>query len=73
MLKPGQKIRMRGDCTMPQAVLMNMTISFDDTEGGTLVSMDHRMFGEFDDCAPAEFEAGWQHVLDNLRDLVEGS
>lgn len=73
MLKPGQKIRMRGDCTMPQAVLMNMTISFDGTDGGTLVSVDHRMFGEFDDSAPAEFEAGWQHGLDNLRDLVEGS
>ena len=71
MLKPGKKIRMRGDCTMPQAVLMNMTIAFDETDGGTRVSVDHRMFGEFDDTAPAEFEAGWQDGIDKLKALAE--
>ena len=71
MLKPGKKIRMRGDCTMPQAVLMNMTIAFEETEGGTRVSIDHRMFGEFDDSAPAEFEEGWQDGLDKLKVLAE--
>lgn len=71
MLKPGHKVRMRGDCTMPWAVLMNMTIAFEDTDGGTRVSVDHRMVGEFDDTAPEEFEAGWQDGLDKLKDLAE--
>ena len=73
MLKPGKKIRMRGDCTMPQAVLMNMTIAFEETDGGTRVSIYHRMFGEFDDSAPAEFEAGWQDGIDKLKILAEAS
>lgn len=73
MLKPGKKIRMRGDCTLPQAVLMNMTIAFDETESGTRVSIDHRMFGEFDDTTPAEFEAGWQDGLDKLKQLAESN
>lgn len=71
MLKPGKKIRMRGDCTMPQAVLMNMTIAFEESKGGTRVSVDHRMFGEFDDSMPAEFEGGWQDGLDKLKVLAE--
>jgi len=71
MLKPGKKIRLSGDCTMPQAVLMNMTISFEGTDSGTRVSVDHRMFGEFDDSAPAEFEEGWLDGLEKLKALVE--
>lgn len=71
MLKPGYKIRMRGDCTMPQAVLMNMTIVFEEVDGGTRVSVDHRMFGEFDDTAPAEFEEGWSDGLGKLKTLAE--
>ncbi len=72
MIKPNYKIRMRGDCTMPWAVVMNMTISFEATSpGATRVSVDHRMMGEFDDNAPAEFEEGWLDGLTKLKALLE--
>lgn len=70
MIKPNHKIRMRGDCTMPSAVLMNMTVTFEENDGKTRVSVDHRMMGEFDDSAPAEFEAGWLDGLTKLKALL---
>ncbi len=71
MIKSNKKIRMRGDCTMPWAVVMNMTIAFEESSGGTRVSVDHRMMGEFDDDAPAGFEEGWQDGLVKLKALLE--
>lgn len=71
MLKPGHKIRLRGDCTMPEAVLMNMTISFEDDGQGTRVRVDHRMVGEFGDELPAGFEEGWMDGLTKLKALLE--
>ncbi len=71
MLKPNHKIRMRGDCTMPQAVLMNMTIAFEETNGRTKVSIDHRMSGEVDDDFPDGFVEGWMDGLVKLKELVE--
>lgn len=71
MIKPNNKIRMRGDCTMPQAVLMNMTISFEDVGGKTKVSIDHRMSGEIEDDFPEGFVEGWMDGLEKLKKLVE--
>lgn len=71
MIKPNEKIRMRGDCTMPQATLMNMTVSFEDTDSGTRVSVDHRMSGEILDDFPEGFEEGWLDGLQKLKALVE--
>lgn len=71
MIKPGRKIRMRGDCTQPDAVVINMTIAFEDVPGGTRVTVDHRMAGEFSDAAPGEFEEGWMDGLTKLKALVE--
>ncbi|MCA9302556.1 MAG: SRPBCC domain-containing protein [Phycisphaerales bacterium] len=71
MLKPNHKIRMRGDCTMPQAVLMNMTIAFEDVDGKTRVSIDHRMSGEIEDDFPEGFVEGWTDGLQKLKALVE--
>lgn len=71
MIKPNQKIRMRGDCTMPQATLMNMTINFEEVDGGTKVSIDHRMSGEIPDDFPEGFEEGWLDGLQKLKALVE--
>ncbi len=71
MLKPGHKIRLRGDCTMPEAVLMNMTISFEDDGQRTRVRVDHRMMGEFGDDLPAGFEDGWMDGLTKLKALME--
>lgn len=76
MIKPNNKIRMRGDCTMPQAVLMNMTISFEtvgDGAGGgsTKVAIDHRMSGEIPDDFPEGFVEGWDDGLQKLKKLVE--
>lgn len=71
MIKPGEKIRLRGDCTMPDAVLINMTVSFEDADAGTRVTVDHRMAGEFADDLPAGFEEGWADGLVKLKALVE--
>jgi DNA-binding transcriptional ArsR family regulator/uncharacterized protein YndB with AHSA1/START domain len=71
MIKPNHKIRMRGDCTMPQAVLMNMTIAFEDVDGRTRVSVDHRMSGEIEDDFPEGFVEGWMDGLQKLKKLVE--
>lgn len=72
MLKPGRKIRMRGDCTIPSAFIANMTIAFEAVAGGTRVSVEHRMAGEFDEGLPAEFEKGWQDGLKKLKVVCEG-
>ncbi|UYV13352.1 MAG: metalloregulator ArsR/SmtB family transcription factor [Phycisphaera sp.] len=72
MLKPGRKVRMRGDCTMPNAFIANMTIAFEAAGNGTRVSIEHRMAGEFDDDLPAGFEEGWQDGLQKLKKLAEG-
>jgi DNA-binding transcriptional ArsR family regulator/uncharacterized protein YndB with AHSA1/START domain len=76
MLKPGRKIRMRGDCTIPSAFIANMTIAFEPADlpsgGGTRVSVEHRMAGEFDEELPAQFEEGWQDGLQKLKKLAEG-
>jgi len=71
MIKPNEKIRLRGDCTMPNAVVINMTISFEDHANGTRVTVDHRMAGEFPDKLPGEFEEGWMDGLTKLKKLVE--
>ncbi len=72
MLKPGRKIRMRGDCTIPSAFIANMTIAFEPVGNGTRVSVEHRMAGEYPDDLPAGFEEGWQDGLQKLKKLAEG-
>ncbi len=72
MIKEGKKIRLRGDCTMPGAVIMNITVSFEDQGDGCRVSISHRMAGEFGDTDPTEFEAGWADGLSKLKTLCEG-
>jgi DNA-binding transcriptional ArsR family regulator/uncharacterized protein YndB with AHSA1/START domain len=72
MLKPGRKIRMRGDCTIPSAFIANMTIAFEPTGKGTRVSVEHRMAGEYPDDLPAGFEEGWHDGLQKLKKLAEG-
>lgn len=71
MIKPNKAIRMRGDCTIPSAMVCNMTITFEETSGVTTVTVDHRMAGEFDDDLPAGFEEGWQDGLQKLKGLCE--
>jgi len=71
MIKPNEKVRMRGDCTMPAAVIMNMTIEFQEIASGTRVIIEHRMSGEIEDAWPAEFEEGWHDGLVKLKALVE--
>ena len=71
MIKPNSKIRMRGDCTMPSAVIMNMTIAFEDVDGQTRVSIDHRMAGEIEDGTAEQFEQGWTDGVTKLKALVE--
>jgi DNA-binding transcriptional ArsR family regulator/uncharacterized protein YndB with AHSA1/START domain len=71
MIKPGHKIRMRGDCTCPEAFVANMTTSFEDVPGGTRVTVDHRMSGEFSDDLPEAFDEGWADGLAKLKAFVE--
>jgi uncharacterized protein YndB with AHSA1/START domain len=72
MIKPNHKIRMRGDCTCPEAFVANMTVHFEDLgPGRTRVNIDHRMAGEFSDDLPAGFEEGWTDGLTKLKALLE--
>lgn len=71
MIKPYKSIRMRGDCTIPSAMVINMTITFEEEGGKTTIKVDHRMAGEFDDDLPAGFEEGWQDGLQKLKALME--
>ena len=71
MVKPNKSIRMRGDCTMPSAMIINMTITFEEDNGVTTVKVDHRMSGEFEDDLPDGFEEGWQDGLQKLKKLIE--
>lgn len=71
MIKRNRKVRMRGDCTMPAAVIMNMTIDFEEIDIGTRVSIEHRMSGEIEDTWPDEFEEGWRDGLVKLKALTE--
>jgi hypothetical protein len=73
MIKPNEKIRIRGDCTMSSAVLMNITVAFEDANGGKRVSIDHRMSGEIQDGLVEEFEARWLDGLTKLKGLMETS
>lgn len=72
MIKEGREVRLRGDCTMPQAFIANMTVKFEDAGGGCRVSITHRMAGEFYDEMPGEFEEGWGDGLSKLKKLCEG-
>jgi len=72
MIKEGHKVRLRGDCTIPNAFVANMTVTFEDAAKGCRVSVEHRMAGEFSDETPTEFEAGWADGLEKLKKLVEG-
>lgn len=78
LLRPGRKIRLKGDFTMPLAMVANATISFEDAPGegegsggATRVHVDHRMLGEFGDEDPAGFQEGWLDGLQKLKALVE--
>ena len=71
LVRPGRKLRMKGDFTMPHAMIANVTIAFEDEGNGTRVSISHRMIGEFDDDLPAGFEEGWLDGLQKLKALVE--
>lgn len=73
MLKPGWKIRLRGDCTIPSAFIANMTITFHEDKQGTRVHVEHRMAGEFEDDLPAGFEEGWGDGLSKLKTLIESA
>jgi len=81
MIKKNREVRLRGDCTIPQAFVANMTVKFEDLPtasgagvspaSGARVSVTHRMAGEFDDDLPAGFEEGWADGLEKLKSLVE--
>lgn len=71
MIKPNDKIRLRGDCTIPDAFVANMTVSFEEAGAGTRVRVDHRMSGDFADDLPAGFDEGWTDGLTKLKRLVE--
>ncbi len=71
MIKPNNKIRFKGDCTCPEAFMANMTVAFEDIQGGTKVTIDHRMSGEFSDEHVTGFQEGWLDGLTKLKTLME--
>jgi len=73
MIKTPREIRMTGDCTIPQAFVGSATVRFDDREGGTRISVDQRLSGEFDDSLPAALDGGWMEGLRQLKRFVESA
>ncbi|MFG0326157.1 MAG: SRPBCC domain-containing protein [Phycisphaerales bacterium JB037] len=71
LVRPGRKLRLKGDFTLPEAIVANVTIAFEDAGSGTKISISHRMMGEFEDDLPAGFEEGWLDGLQKLKALVE--
>jgi uncharacterized protein YndB with AHSA1/START domain len=71
MIKPGRELRLKGDFTVPQAFTANVTVRFQAGSSGTLVAIEHRMSGEFDEDIPAGFDEGWTDGLEKLKTLVE--
>lgn len=73
LIKKNKELRLKGDYTMPNAFIANVTVKFTDEGDGCTVAIHHRMAGEFDDDLPAGFEEGWQDGLNKLKALVEGN
>ena len=71
MIKKNREIRLRGDCTIPEAFVANMTVKFEEAGDDTRVKVIHRMAGAFSDDLPAGFESGWMDGLAKLKSLVE--
>ncbi len=72
LLKENREVRLRGDFTVPQAFVANVTIRFEDIDGGTRVSIHHRMAGDFSDDMPPGFDEGWTDALRQLKEIIEG-
>lgn len=71
LIKKNKELRLRGDFTVPQAFVANVTIKFEDSGKGTNVSIVHRMAGDFSDDMPAGFDGGWLDGLEKLKAHVE--
>lgn len=72
MLEPGRKLRLRGDFTMPQALLCNCTVTFEPSGTGCRAMVEHRMIGECDRAMADDFREGWLDSLTKLKALLEG-
>ena len=72
MIKKNRKLRLKGDYTVAQAFVANVTVAFEDVPGGTRVAIEHRMAGDFSDDLPGGFDEGWMDGLLKLKRLVEG-
>ncbi|MEM9066648.1 MAG: metalloregulator ArsR/SmtB family transcription factor [Planctomycetota bacterium] len=70
--KPGKAIAMSGEFCCREACLNNVTFTFEDADGATLMKLDHRLSGEFDDNYLEEFRVGWEELAGALKTHVEG-
>jgi len=70
-LQPGRCVAMSGEFCCREACLNNVTFTFEPAGDGTLVKLDHRLAGEFDDNYVEEFRGGWPEPLEGLKALAE--
>lgn len=73
MIEPGRKLRLRGDFTLPQALVANCTVTFENHGAGCQVTVEHRMFGECTAADAEGFRDGWLEGLQALKKMVEGA
>ncbi|MCB9844753.1 MAG: SRPBCC domain-containing protein [Phycisphaeraceae bacterium] len=71
-IKPPREIRLKGDFTIPQAFVANVTVKFQESGDATRITLTHRMAGDFDDDLPSGFDEGWLDGLQKLKRLLEG-
>jgi uncharacterized protein YndB with AHSA1/START domain len=67
VIKPPTLIEMCGPMFMSYPALNHVEIKLEPVAGGTSVSIRHRAIGFLDDFHRQGLGAGWQHVLDSLK------
>lgn len=70
--KPGKCVAMSGEFCCREACVNNVTFTFEESGAGTLVKLDHRLAGEFDENYVEEFRVGWAEILKAFKAHNEG-
>jgi len=68
---PNKRVAMSGEFCCNEACLSNVFFDFDEADGATVITMNHRMAGEITDQCVAEFEEGWNELFERFKKLAE--
>lgn len=69
--EPNASVVFNGQCGMDGAVYGVFSFEVEATAEGTLLKLSHRAVGEVSESNRAGYDYGWNHMLTQLKDLVE--